>query len=122
MASPCDTQCWTGCDDPDTLYAHAVLLSLTPLSPLDPPQGREQGNYGGSPKQFVYSAVVDYIHPSQVLSTIGNAIGFFKHQYDAFLQGCHSSGWCILCKLPHYETSQFVPGDPTDAVPGIAAI
>ena len=74
-----DTQCWTSSDDPDTLYVHAVLLSLTPLSPLDPPLGREQGNYGGSPKQFVYSAMVIYVHPGQVLSTIRNAIGFFKH-------------------------------------------
>ena len=58
-----DTQHWTSSDNPDTLYIHAVLLSLTPLSPLDPPHGREQGNYGGSPKQFMYSAVVIYVHP-----------------------------------------------------------
>ena len=112
MVSPAGTQWWTGSDDPDTLYAHAVLLSLTPLNLLDPPQGREQGNYGGSPKQFIYSTVVIFVHPSEILSTIQNVMGFFKQQYNAVLQGGHSNGWCILCKLPHYETSWYFPMIP----------
>ena len=106
-ASSSGAQQWTRSNDLDTHYTHAVLLSLTPLSPLDLLQGREQGNYRSSPKQFVYSAVVIYIHPGQTLSTIGNAVGFFKHQYNTILQGSHSNGWYVLCKLPHYETSQF---------------
>ena len=103
---------WTGSDDPDTLYAHVVLLLVTLLCPLNPPQGREQGNYGSSPKQFVYLAVVIYIHPGQTLSTIRNVIGFFRYQYNAKLQGGHSNGWCILCNLLHYETSRFFPVIP----------
>ena len=78
-----------------------------PLNLLDAAQGREQGNYGNDPKRFVYSAVVIFVHPSQVLTTIQNAIGFFQQQYDAILQGGHANGWCTLCKLPHYKTSQF---------------
>ena len=111
-ASSAGSQRWTGSDDPDTLYPHVVLLSLTLLNLLNPPQGREQGNYGGSPKQFVYSAVVIFVHPSQILSTIQNAMGFFKQQYNAILQGGHSNSWCILCKLPHYETSRYFPMIP----------
>ena len=56
---------------------------------------------------FVYSAVVVFVHPGQVLTTIQNAVGFFQQQYDAILQGSHSNGWCTLCKLPNYETSQY---------------
>ena len=110
--SPAGSQWWTGSDDLDTLYAHAVLLLLMLLNLLDPAQGREQGNYGGNPKQFVYSAVVIFVHPGQILTTIQNAVGFFKQQYNAILQGSHSNGWCILCKLPHYETSWYFPVIP----------
>ena len=112
MVSPVGSQWWTGSDDLDTLYAHAVLLLLMPLNPMDPAQGREQGNYRGNPKQFMYSTVVIFVHPGQILTTIQNAIGFFKQQYNAVLQGGHSNGWCILCKLPHYETSQYFPEIP----------
>ena len=110
--SPAGSQWWTGSDDPDTLYAHGELLSLTPLNPLNPAKGREQGNYGGNPKQFRYSTVVVFVHPGQVLTIVQNAIGFFKQQYNAILQGGHSNGWCILCKLPHYETSWYLPVIP----------
>ena len=120
MASPTGSQWWTGSDDLDTLYAHAVLLLLMPLNLLDPTQEREQGNYGSSPKQFMSSAVVVFVHPSQVLTTIQNAVGFFKQQYNAVLQGGHSNGWCIFCKLPRYETSQYfavIPQMPYLALP-----
>ena len=50
--SPAGTEQWTGLDDPDMLYAHVVLLSLTPLNLLNLPEGREQGNYGGSPSSL----------------------------------------------------------------------
>ena len=107
LASPSSSQQWTDSEDSDTLYTHAVLFSLTPLNLLNPAQGREQGNYGIDPKWFVYSAVVVFVHPDQVLTTIQNAIGFFQQQYDAILQGGHSNGWCTLCKLPHYKTSRY---------------
>ena len=110
--SSAGSQWWTGSDDPDTLYAHVVLLLLMPLNLINPAQGRKQGNYGGNPKQFVYSTVVVFIHPGQILTTIQNAIGFFKQQYNAVLQGSHSNSWCILCKLPHYETSRYFPVIP----------
>ena len=105
--SPTSPQWWTNLEDPDTLYAHAVLLSLMPLNLLNGVEGQEQGNYGNNPTLFMYSAVVVFIHPGQVLTTIQNAVGFFQHQYDTILQGGHSNGWCILCKLPHYEMSRY---------------
>ena len=112
MASLSSPQQWTNSEDSDTLYAHAVLLSLMLLNLLNVVEGQEQGNYGDDPKLFVYSAVVVFVHPSQVLTTIQNAVGFFQHQYDAILQGGHSNGWCTLCKLPHYETSRYFPVVP----------
>ena len=112
MASPSSSQWWTDSEDMDTLYTHTVLLSLMPLNLLNAAEGREQGNYGSDPKLFVYSTVVVFIQPSQVLTTIQNAVGFFLQWYDAILQGGHSNGWCTLCKLPHYETSQYLPMVP----------
>ena len=109
MVSPSSSQWWTNSEDLDTLYAHAVLLSLTPLNLLDAAQGREQGNHGSDPKLFVYSAMVVFIHPGQILTTIQNAVSFFQQQYNTILQGGHSNGWCTLCKLPHYKTSQYFP-------------
>ena len=111
-ASPSSLQQWTDLEDSDTLYTHAVLFSLMPLNLLNVVEGREQGNHGNDPKLFVYSAVVIFVHPSQVLTTIQNAIGFFQHQYDTILQGSHSNGWCTLCKLPRYETLQYFPVVP----------
>ena len=80
-----------------------------PLNLLNAVEGREQGNYWNDPMLFVYSAVVVFIHPGQVLTTIANAVGFFQHQNDTILQGGHSSSWCILCKLPCYKMSQYFP-------------
>ena len=112
MASPSIPQRWTNSEDPDTLYVHAVLFSLMPLNLLDAVEGREQGHYGDNPTLFMYSAVVVFVHPGQVLTTIQNAVGFFQHQYYAILQGGHSASWCTLCKLPCYETSQYFPVIP----------
>ena len=112
MASPSSPQQWTDSEDPDTLYTHAVLFSLMPLNLLNAVEGWEQGHYGDDPTLFVYSAVVVFVHPGQVLSTIQNTVGFFQHQYDAIQQGGHSTSWSILCKLPHYETSWYFPVVP----------
>ena len=60
----------------------------------------------------MYSAVVVFVHPAQVLSSIENAVDFYELQHMLILQGGHSSGWCILCKLPHYETSRYFPAIP----------
>ena len=60
----------------------------------------------------MYSAVVVFVHPAQVLSSIENAMDFYKLQCNLILQGSHSSGWCILCKLPHYKTSWYFPVIP----------
>ena len=109
MASPSSSQQWTDSEDSDTLYAHAVLFSLMPLNLLDAAQGRKQGNYGNDPKWFVYSAMVIFVHPGQVLTTVQNAVGFFQQQNNAILQSGHSNGWCTLCKLPCYKTSWFFP-------------
>ena len=62
--------------------------------------------------RFVYSAVVVFVHPAQVLSSFENAVDFYELQRMLILQGGHSSGWCILCKLPHYETSRYFPAIP----------
>ena len=105
-------QWWLGSEDPDTLYTHAVLLSLIPLCILKVAECHEQGNHGANPVQFVYSAVVVFVHPAQVLSSIENAVDFYELQCTVILQGGHSSGWCILCKLPHYETSRYFPAIP----------
>ena len=106
---PSSPQWWTDSEDPDTLYTHAVLFSLMLLNLLNTVEGQEQGNYGNDPKLFMYSAVVVFVHPGQVLTAIQNAVGFFQHQYDTILQGGHSNGWCTLCKLPCYETSRYFP-------------
>ena len=105
-------QRWLGSEDPDTLYAHAVLLSLMPLCILKAAECREQGDHGTNPVRFVYSGVVVFVHPAQVLSSIENAVDFYELQCKLILQGDHSSGWCILCKLPHYETSRYFPAIP----------
>ena len=105
-------QWWLGSEDPDTLYAHAVLLSLPPLCILKVAECHEQGNHGASPVRFAYSAVVVFVHPAQVLSSIENAVDFYELQCTVILQGGHSSSWCILCKLPHYETSRYFPVIP----------
>ena len=42
-------QRWLGSEDPDILYAHAVLLSLTPLCILKAAESHEQGNHGTDP-------------------------------------------------------------------------
>ena len=42
-------QRWLGSEDPDTLYAHTVLLSLMPLCILKVAECREQGNHGTDP-------------------------------------------------------------------------
>ena len=81
---------------------------------------REQGDHSTDPVQFVYSAVVVFVHPAQVLSSIENAVDFYKLQRMLILQGGHSSGWCILCKLPRYETSWYflvIPRQPFLALP-----
>ena len=105
-------QQWLGSEDSDTLYAHAVLLSLTPLCLLKAAECCQQDNHGTDPVQFVYSAVVVFVHPAQVLSSIENAVDFYELQHTVILPGGHSSGWCILCKLPHYETSRYFPAIP----------
>ena len=105
-------QWWLGSEDPDTLYAHVVLLSLTPFCILKAAECHEQGDHGTDPVQFVYFAVVVFVHPAQVLSSIENAVDFYELQCTLILQGGHSSGWCILCKLPHYETSRYFPAIP----------
>ena len=83
-----------------------------PLNLLNVVEGQEKGNYGDDPALFVYSAVVIFVHPGQVLTTIQNAVGFLQHQYDTILQGGHSAGWCTFCKLPCYEMSQYFPMVP----------
>ena len=60
----------------------------------------------------MYSVVVVFVHPAQVLSSIENAVDFYDLQRKLILQGGLSSGWCILCKLPHYETSWYFPAIP----------
>ena len=60
----------------------------------------------------MYSAVVVFVHPAQVLSSIENAVDFYKLQHKLILQGGHASGWCILSKLPRYETSRYFPAIP----------
>ena len=112
MASPVGAQSWTDSDATDTLSAHVVLLSLSPLNLLNPMKGREQGNHGGRPKQFIYSAVVVFVNPSQTLATIPEAMSFFQAWHDAIVQDGHSSRWCILCKLPMFETLRFFPMIP----------
>ena len=42
-------QWWLGSEDPDTLYTHVVLLSLTPLCILKAAECHEQGNHGADP-------------------------------------------------------------------------
>ena len=113
-------QQWLGSEDSDTLYTHAVLLSLTPLCLLKAAECCEQGDHSTDPVRFMYSAVVVFVHPAQVLSSIENAVDFYELQRTLILQVGHSSGWCILCKLPRYETSRYflaIPRQPFLALP-----
>ena len=113
-------QWWLGSEDPDTLYAHVVLLSLMPLCILKVAECREQGDHGADPVRFMYSVVVVFVHPAQVLSSIENAVDFYELHHMLILQGGHSSGWCILCKLPCYETSWYflvIPRQPFLVLP-----
>ena len=112
MASSLGAQYWMDSDADDILYSHAVLLSLAPLNLLDPVNGREQDKQVTGPKQYVYSTIVVFVHPGQMLVTILEAITFFKVHHDDIVQDGHSCGWCILCKLPSYETSWFFPMIP----------
>ena len=112
MASSLGTQSWTDCDTKDLLYSHAVLLSLAPLNLLDPVEGREQNKQGTGPAQYVYSAMVVFVHPTQTLIPIMEGVNFLKVCHDDIVhEGC-SCGWCILCKMPSYETSRFFPMIP----------
>ena len=76
MVSPCSTQSWTNSDADDLLYGHVLLLSLAPLNLLNPAEGREQNKHKTGGAQYVYSAVVVYIHPGQALLSIEEAMGF----------------------------------------------
>ena len=69
-------QQWLGSEDPDTLYAHAVLLSLTPLCILKAAECHEQGDHGADPVRFVYSAVV--VLRMQWTSTNFSTRSFYK--------------------------------------------
>ena len=42
-------QWWLGLEDPDTLYAHVVLLSLTPLCILKVAECHKQGDHSADP-------------------------------------------------------------------------
>ena len=42
-------QQWLGSEDPNTLYTHAVLLSLMPLCILKVAECRKQGDHGTDP-------------------------------------------------------------------------
>ena len=91
-----------------------------PLCILKVAECCKQGDHGADPVRFVYSAVVVFVHPAQVLLSIENAVDFYKLQHIVILQGGHSSGWCILCKLPCYETSRYflvIPCQPFLALP-----
>ena len=83
-----------------------------PLCILKAAECHEQGNHGANPVRFVYSVVVVLVHPAQVLSSIENAVDSYELQRMLILQGGHSSGWCILCKLSRYETSRYFPAIP----------
>ena len=83
-----------------------------PLCILKAAEYCKQNDHGTDPLRFVYSAVVVFVHPAQVLSSIENAVDFYELQRKLILQGGHSSGWCILCKLPRYETSRYFPAIP----------
>ena len=120
MSLATNPQWWLGSEDPDTLYAHAVLLSLTLLCILKAAECHKQGSLGADPVQFVYSVAVVFVHSAQVLSSIENAVDFYELWHTLILQGGHYSGWCILCKLPHYKTSQYflaIPHQPFLALP-----
>ena len=112
MASPIGAQSWTDSDTDDVLYGHAVLLLLSPLNLLDPARGKEQDRHGTRPRQYVYSAIVVFVHPDQTLVTIPETITFFKVHHDDIIWDGHLNGWCILCKLPSFEMSWFFPMIP----------
>ena len=120
-ASPSSPQWWTNSEDPDTLYTHAVLFSLTPLNLLDVVEGQEQGHYGDDPALFVYSAVV--LCPP-------------RPSFDHHLECCrllpasvrrHPAGWS-LCWLVHslqtapLQDVTLLPCGPTYTVFGVAHV
>ena len=120
--SPSDPQRWTDLEDPDTLYAHAVLFSLMPLNLLDAVEGREQGNFGDDPALFVYSAVVVFVHPRPSIDHHPECCRLLPASV-----WCHSAGW-MLCWLVHSLQAaplwdvRVLPRDPTYTVFGIAHV
>ena len=94
----------------DEEMARQDVASLRTLLEATAPKGKK--SHSADPERFMYSAVVVFVHPAQVLSSIENAVDFYELQCTLILQGGHSSGWCILCKLPHYKTSQYFPVIP----------
>ena len=121
-ASPSSPQRWTDSEGPNTLYTHVVLFSLMPLNLLDVVEGREQGNYRDDPASFIYSAVVVFVHPGQVLTTIQNAIGFFQHQCDAILHGGHSTRLVHSLQTASLRDVTVLPRDPIHAMFGVAHV
>ena len=111
-ASSLGVQSWTDCDAKDLLYSHAVLLLLAPLNQLDPAEGREQDKQGTRLTQYMYSAMVVSIHPTQILIPITEAVNFLKVCHDDIVHEACSCRWCVLCKLPSYEISRFFPMIP----------
>ena len=121
-ASPSSPQRWTDLEDCNTLYTHAVLFSLMPLNLLNAVEGREQGNYGNDPALFVYSALVVFVHPGQVLTTIHNAKGFSPASVWR-----HPAGWSLHWLVQSLQTALLrdvtvLPHGPTHAVFGIAHV
>ena len=100
-------QRWLGLEDPNTLCAHAVLLFLMPLCILQVAEGHKQDDHSTDPAKFVYSAVVVFVHPTQVLSSIENAVDFYKLQHESM-------------QTTPLQDIPVLPGDSLSAVLGVA--
>ena len=118
--SPLTPQWWLGSEDPDTLYAHVgcccpwcccVILKVAECC--------KQGNHGADPVRFVYSAVVVFVSSCTGLVVYWECSGLLQTSVHAHsTRQLFPAGWCILCKLPHYETSRYFPANSLPAVLG----
>ena len=99
---------WVDCDSDNTLYGQVLLLSLALFSLVDAPKGRQQIKSAESGLAcHVYSAVTIFIHLGQCLRPISEGIMFLKTRSVVIINDGHNGGWCILCKLPVFNSSWF---------------
>ena len=93
----------------DTLESQAVFLALAPLHLAETGSGDAGSPHGDNPQEFVFSAVIVFVHPWQKLSMIANGVDNLLARYELVIQDPHLNGWGILCDLLRFDVGTFFP-------------